>query len=316
MQRIRIPQTDLDVSVLCCGTGSFGTGIQGEATDRLIADYLEAGGNFFDTAHCYAFWVENGLGASEREVAASLRRLGALENAVVATKGGHSSGGDAYPRPEDFLNERLIQSDIEESLNRLEIERIDLYYLHRDDGRTPVGELIEMLNREVQRGRLRYLAASNWTVKRLAAANAYAAAKGLQGFVASQMQWSLAVPNWQATEEDPSTRTVTDAEITYHSETGIPLVAYSATASGYFATAEGGNSLYDNEQNRARRERAIALSAQLGCTPPQIAIAWLLNQKPPTIPLFGTTNRAHMAEILGAVNVSLTPEQVDWLTKG
>src|ERR1043166_2480787 len=103
MESYRLPHTDLEVSALCLGTGSFGTSIKDGEADRLVAAFLEAGGNFFDTAHCYAFWKPNGLGASERELAACLRRLGALEGTVIATKGGHPDQGEAYPRPVDFL---------------------------------------------------------------------------------------------------------------------------------------------------------------------------------------------------------------------
>lgn len=315
MQRYRLPQTDLEVSALCFGAGSLGTATQGAATDRLLAAYLEAGGNFFDTAHCYAAWVEKGEGVSERELAASLRRLGAFDRVVIATKGGHPAFGDFYPRPDDFLSERVLAADIDDSLNRLGVETIDLYYLHRDDGRTPVEVILEALNREVARGRLRYLAASNWSVKRLADANQYAAEKGLRGFVASQVQWSLAVPNWPITE-DPTTRYVTQKEIAWHTAAGIPLIPYSATAGGYFAGTPGSAALYDNPTSRARRERARTLSAELGCTPTQIALAYLRHQTPTVIPIFGTTNPAHLSEALGSLSVKLSAAQTRWLRDG
>ena len=315
MRRHRLPNTDLEVSTLCFGASSFGTGVRNAEADRLTAAFVEAGGNFFDTAHCYAFWEPNGLGASERELGASLRRLGLQDKVIVATKGGHPDWGAQYPRPADFLSEQVILSDIEESLERLGVSRIDLYYLHRDDGRTPVGEIIEMLNREVQRGRLRALGASNWSVTRLAEANAYAAQKGLQGFAASQIQGSLAEPKWQP-DADPTTRYATDTEWAWHSDAGLPLVLYSATAGGYFANATGSGGLYDSPANQMRRERARELSARLGCTPTQVALAYLMAQSPPVVPLFGTTNPTHLTEILGAVSVALTPEQVRWLHEG
>src|SRR5439155_5807796 len=180
--------TDLEVSALCFGAGGFGTSVGGAAAERLVADFLAAGGNFFDTAHCYAFWRANGLGASERELGACLRRLGALDTAVIATKGGHPDMGPDYRRPADFLSRGVIAADLDDSLERLGLDCIPLYYLHRDDGLTPVGEIVETLNEEIGRGRVRYLGASNWSVARIAAANAYAAAHGLRGFVASQVQ--------------------------------------------------------------------------------------------------------------------------------
>ena len=86
MQVVSLPGTHLAVSRFCFGAGAFGTGVMGDKADRLLAAFVEAGGNFFDTAHCYAFWAPGGLGASERELAASLRRIGAWNGAVVATR--------------------------------------------------------------------------------------------------------------------------------------------------------------------------------------------------------------------------------------
>ncbi len=315
MKRTTLPNSDIQVSQLCCGTGSFGTALKGADTDRLVAAYLEAGGNCFDTAHCYAFWEENGDGASERELTTSLRRLGALDQAVIATKGGHPDAGERYRRPDHYLSESVLTSDISDSLKRLDVERIDLYFLHRDDPRVPIPDILGVLNREIERGRLRALGASNWSVARITEANLYARRNNLQGFVASQIQWSLATPNWKHGPE-PTMRYVTPEEVYWHIATGLPIMAYAATAGGYFSNTPSGNAGYDNPDNRARRERAIQLAAKLNCTPTQIAFAWLLHQKPTVLPLFGTTNPAHLTEILGALQISLTPKQTDWLLKG
>lgn len=310
MNRLLIPGTDLSVSPLCLGAGGFGTRLRGADVDRLLGAFLKAGGNFLDTAHCYAFWEPGGLGASERELGAALRRLGAGAEVVIGSKGGHPDHGPAYRRPPDFLSETVIARDIEESLERLGQERIDLYYLHRDDGRTPVAEILGILNREVERGRLRYLGASNWSVARVVEANEYAAEHGLRGFAVSQVQWSLARPTWSA-GPDPTTRSVGAEEITWHAESGVPLVCYSATAGGYFGGRDRGG--YATPANRERRQRAQTLARQLGCTPTQVALAWLMHQPARAIPLFSTTRPEHLEEALGSLSVSLTPEQVRWV---
>lgn len=314
-----LPHTDLEVSALCLGMAEFGTDIQNDAADHLAAAYLEAGGNFFDSAHCYAFWKEGGLGASERELGNVLRRLrGSADDpgVVIATKGGHPDNGPQYRRPDDFLSERVIAADIEDSLNRLGIERIPLFYLHRDDGKTPVGEIIEMLNREIARGRIAHIGASNWSVARIAGANAYAAAHGLHGFVASQTQWSLAQPTWTA-GTDPTVRFVTgEEEAAEYTRLGVPIVAYSATAGGFFAGRGHDRGGYATPENRARYERAVALSKRIGGTPTQIALAYLMHQEGRVIPLFSTGNREHLAEAVGAAAVTLEPEQVRWLRDG
>ena len=315
MKRRQLPGMDREVSELCFGMGGFGTTTRGEATDRLVATYLEAGGDFFDTAHCYLFWEENGEGASERELGACLRRLGVRERVVVASKGGHPDGGESYRRPNDYLSPKTLTSDIDESLERLSDTHIDLYYLHRDDPRIPVEEIIDFLNSEIARGRIGALGASNWSVQRIAAANAYAERSGLHGFVASSVMCSLADPGWKITPE-PTMRYVTSEEETWHTATQLPIVAYSATGAGYFARTPDTTKPPTNPANEARRERARSLASELCCTPTQIALAWLLHQPYPILPLFCTTKPDHLAEILGATGITLKPEHVHWLRNG
>ncbi len=313
MEHHRLRDTPLEVSTFCLGTGGFGTRVRDADTDRLVAAYLEAGGNFFDTAHCYAFWEPGGLGASERELGACLHRLGCRGGVVVATKGAHPDGGPDYPRPDRYLSAQVIASDLDESLDRLGLEWVDLYYLHRDDPRVPVEEVLGILNGEVARGRIRYLGASNWSVSRLAAAQEAAARLGLRPFVISQVQWSLAVPTWQPSS-DPTTRFAAEEEARWHEENGLPIAAYTSTAQGYFAGRA--DPLFDTPANQARRERAREVAARHGCTPSQVALAYLLHQPLQVIPILGTTDPRHLAEDLGATSVSLTPEEVHYLRDG
>ncbi len=305
-----LPRTDLSVSALCYGAMGHGT-LEGDRADRLFAQYREAGGNFFDTAHCYCFWIANGLGESERVLGAAIRRHGCRDQVVIASKGGHPGAGEHYPKPDRYLSAETVAADLDDSLSRLRLDVIDLYYLHRDDPRLPAGEIIEMLNAEVRRGRIRFLGASNWTAARIAEANAYAAAHGLRGFAASQPQWSLAQRNAGG---DPTMRAMTPDDFQWHAETGLPVIPYTPTAGGYFAGRDVAS--FDNPVSQARRERAVALAADLGCTPTKLALAWLLHQPFLTIPIIGTTNPAHLADALGAAAVVLAAEQVKWLTEG
>lgn len=317
MQQVTLPGTDLKVSRLCLGTGVFGAPIKGDNATRVVDEYLRIGGNFIDTAHCYAFWEPDGeAGCSEREVGRILRELGVREQVVLATKGAHPDGGPKYPRPERYMSPEVIAQDIADSLQRLQVHTIDLYYLHRDDSRVPVDEIISVLNEHVRAGRIRYLGASNWRTERIEQANRYAAEHRLQGFVISQVQWSLAVPNWQM-GEDPTVRYVTSEDAEWYARHGMPTAAYTSTAQGYFAgTEKGEQSFGNNPVNATRRERARQLAQQIGATPTQIALAWLLHQKPLTIPIFMTGNLEHLRECMASAEVTLTPEQVRWLAEG
>ena len=181
----------------------------------------------------------------------------------------------------------------------------------------PVGEIIQTLNAEIARGRLRYIAASNWPVRRIQEANEFAKAHGLAGFVASQPQWNLAHPNGDPPTVEPSCKFLLAADVVWHASAKLPVIPYSSTAGGYFATdgqSNAGN--FDNPVSRARLGRAKELAAQLGRTPNQIALAYLMNQEFPVIPIIGTTDVEHMKDAFGAVDVKLTGQQVRWLRDG
>ena len=313
MLNLPIPNSSLTVSSLCLGAAGFGTDVRGKDVDNLVATFLSAGGNFFDTAHVYACWVPGGSGASERELGAALRRAGVQDKVVVATKGGHPDIQNIYPRPADFLSEKTIANDICESQDRLGVESIDLYYLHRDDGITPVCEIIESLNERISSGSIRHIGASNWSVERIAEANDYAKVHDLQGFVISQIQGSLAIPNWKVENRDPTMRRIDSETLTYHENSGIPITCYTATAGGYFASNPHSHGQFDNSENRERLLRAATLATELGVTPTQVALAYLQCQRATTIPVFGTTRVEHLQEAIGSAKITLSKAHLEWL---
>lgn len=312
MRRFRIDC--LEVSCICRSAAPFGTGVRGADMFRLYDAYRAAGGNFFDTAHCYCFWLENGMGASEKALGECLRRSGDRREVVIGTKGGHPAVLPKYPRPDAYLAPEVIASDIRDSLERLGVDQIDLYFLHRDDQRVPVAEIMDAVNAEIAGGRIRCAGASNWTAARMEEANAYAAKNNLKGFVASQPQWNLAQPNPPA---DPTLRFVSEGDELWHAKNRFPIVAYSPTACGYFASADmSKGKAFDNPVSRQRHARVRELAAQLGVTPNQIALAWLMCQPFPVIPILGTTDATHQSDAIGATSLKLTAAQLDWLRNG
>jgi aryl-alcohol dehydrogenase-like predicted oxidoreductase len=321
MKRHQIPHTDLSVSSLCYGVMRFGAKVHGDDMHELYRVYCEAGGNFFDTAHGYAPWYPNGDGCSERSLGECLRKFGNRQDVVIGTKGALPDQGPVYRRPADCMTPEVIASDITESLGRLQIDQIDLYTLHRDDIRHPAGEIIETLNAEIVRGRIRYIGASNWTVERMAEANAYAVAHRLQGFVASSPQWNLGRANhnpigWDG-QFDATAHMMNDEDIAWHRKTQVAVMPWTPTAYGFFDGATGRNpESFDNPEGRERRERARKLARELGATANQVAMAYLLAYDFPVFPILGTTNMAHLTDSLGAVRLSLTPKQRDWLLTG
>ena len=317
MNRRQLGGTDLVVSAVCCGAGGFGSACKGADLDALLKVYRDAGGNFVDTAHCYAFWLPEGSGCSERALGDYLRRNGKCD-LVIGTKGGHPSA-PGYRKTDAWLAPGCVAADIDDSLGWLGLDALDFYWLHRDDTRVPVGEIVDMLNAEFRRGRIRWFGASNWHRDRLAAANAYAAAHGLQGFSASQPEWNLALKNGlPAMESGPGAgtemRVMTALDRAWYRETKLPVVPYSATAGGYFASrGERCQAAYASPVNRGRLERAVVLATEIGVTPGQIALAWLMNQEFPVLPIIGSLQAVHLQEDLAASGICLTPGQVQWL---
>ena len=151
---ISIPQSSLKLSAMCMGNAAFGTGLPETQTDRLYAAFREAGGNCFDSAHCYCFWLPGGQGCSERALGKCIHRHGDVGQVSVITKGGHPAAPPAYPRPDAYLSPEILGEDIDDSLDDLNGNGIDLYILHRDDTRVPVSEIIDCLNTHIAAGRI------------------------------------------------------------------------------------------------------------------------------------------------------------------
>ncbi len=306
MKRHPIPGTDLHLSTFCCGLGDLFTVGETDASDKLLDTYVEAGGNFFDTAHMYCHWLPGGNGLSEISIGDYVRRRG-LKDVIIATKGGCGSNWRYRKVVDDLFSPGRLIADIDDSLARLETDTISLYYMHRDDPRVPVSEIMDTLHAEIRRGRLRYIAASNWRFERLAEANAYARSKNLQPFVLAEMNWSLAAHKSRFGLNTPG-------QVDWYRQTRLPVAPYSPTAQGFFTgTATESEKAFGTPENNARRERVAALAGKSGATPTQIALAWLLNHPFPVFPIIGTSNPDRLTDALGAEQVTLTEQELAWL---
>jgi 1-deoxyxylulose-5-phosphate synthase len=296
------------LSRLVLGTVSF------TVADRALASaildrFVENGGTAIDTAHVY------GQGKSELVVGQWLRESADRAGLTIITKGAHiDRQGNHRVTPEQ------ITDDLLESLERLQIDTVDLYLLHRDDPSVPVGPIVDCLNLHAAEGRIRAFGGSNWSHQRLDEANAYAAANGLRGFVASSPNLALAVPNEPMWTGCISVAGDAGAQQWYR-DRQFPLLAWSSQAGGFFSgrftPGRPKNAsmvrVYYQEDNWRRLRRARQLARELGCSPTQIALAWVLSQPFPTFALIGPRSEEELGDCLGALDVRLTPEQVAWL---
>ena len=281
-------------------------------TMAAMADaFFEGGGTCFDTAFIYSD------GRSEALLGEWMAARHIRDQVVVLSKGAHPP--DCSP---DAVSRQLTQS-----LERLQTDYLDLYCLHRDDPNVPVSEWIDVLNQEVNAGRLKLFGGSNWTAERIEEANHYAAAHGLQGFSLLSNNFSLARmvdPVWPGCLSSS-----TDDFREWHSARHFPLFPWSAQARGFFlnweeaglAATRHGADPTDAEMHRVwgapdnleRRKRAHQLASELGVKPIQIALAYVLNQDFPCCALIGPRTPMQLHDSLAAAHIQLTPDQVNWL---
>jgi predicted dehydrogenase/aryl-alcohol dehydrogenase-like predicted oxidoreductase len=276
------------------------------ASASLTLDaFYEAGGNLFDTAYVY--------GAGKTEAIFGdwhTSRNVPREEIVLIGKGAHSPL--CYPD--------MIAKQLDQSLERLKTDYVDAYFMHRDNLDIPVGEFVDAMDAEVRRGRIRGIfGGSNWTRERMDEAAAYAAKNGKQAPAALSNNFSLAEmldPIWAgcvAASDDEWKQ--------WQQSRQIPNFAWSSQGRGFF-TDRAGRDRHDDEEivrvwysdrNFVRRDRAIELAQNLGRHPIHIALAYVIAQPFPVIPLIGPRTIAELEDSLSALDIRLTPEQVKWL---
>lgn len=322
MRQVTLPGSTLRVSSLCLGTGQFGSRIGQEMGWRLLDAFVEAGGTLIDTANVYGDWVPGLKSPSEKMIGAWLHARGWRDRIVLATKGGH-------PRLQTMDVPRLSPADlihdVDESLAHLKTDVIDLYWLHRDDPTRPVGEIMETLAELIAAGKIRTIGCSNWRADRIRAAQEYAAAHGLPGFVADQMMWSLAVIDPDSLT-DPSMVAMTPALHRYHLESGLAAIPYASQANGLFQKLAHWRTRhtlprslaarYPLAENQARLARAQSLARDLGVSLTSIILGYLQSHPFVTVPIIGCRTLEQLTDSLAGDGVRLTPGQLTFLEVG
>jgi aryl-alcohol dehydrogenase-like predicted oxidoreductase len=276
---------------------AYGPADEGEAM-RVLSRYLELGGNFLDTAEIY--------GPYENEKLLGRFLVGVpREDVVVATKfgfrlkDGKITGADSSPAN--------IRKVCDESLQRLGLEYIDLFYQHRVDPSVPIEEVVATVGALVQAGKVRAIGLSEASPETLRKANA------VHPIAALQSEYSL----WSRDVEDGGLETCR--------ELGIGFVPYSPLGRGFLtgsiqkaADLDASDWRLTNprfrgdalERNLELAGHVKSLAAKKGCSPAQLALSWVLAQGDDIVPIPGTKRVKYLEDNLGAVNVSLAPEEL------
>jgi aryl-alcohol dehydrogenase-like predicted oxidoreductase len=317
MRYTEIPGVNKPVARLIQGGTMFGSDLDEAESCLLLDQVYELGCNTIDTAHVYS------AGESERLIGRWMQERGLREEVVIITKGA------AHSRDRRRLTPFDIAADLHDSLARLRTNYVDLYLLHRDDLNVPVEPIVEALNEHIQAGRIHAFGASNWSHERIEAANAYARAHGLQPFVASSPQFSLA--DSQA-EPWPLCLSISGsagkAAREWYAEAQMPLLIWSPLASGFFSGKFRRDNLdqfgerewdevairtYANEENFQRLDRASMLAAEKGLSPAQVALAYVMNQPMNVFAVVGPHSAEKFKANIEASDLELTAREMAWL---
>ena len=311
MEYTTLGQTGMKVSRLCLGCMSFGTPewrdwvLDESESYPIIERAIDLGINFFDTANMYS------VGESERILGTALE--GRREESVVATKGffrmdednPHSGG----------LSRKAIEQELTASLDRLGMETVDLYQIHRWDYNTPVEVTLRALDDAVRRNQTRYVGASSMWAYQFADALHTSERLGLERFVTMQNHYNLLYR-----EEEREMLPLCERE-------GIGVLPWSPLARGYLArpheefdaTIRGESDTYAKNHpyfegnGREINERVAELADQKDASMAQIALAWLLHKDWVDAPIIGTTSVEHLEDAVEALDISLSESDIEWL---
>jgi aryl-alcohol dehydrogenase-like predicted oxidoreductase len=306
---MKIGTSDLDVSALCLGGNPFGWTADEKTSFAVLDAYAEAGGNFIDTADMYGGSAAGTGGESERIIGRWLKARGNRDRMVIATKVG-ALPGMANLAPD------TIRRGAEGSLRRLGVDHIDLYYAHQDDPETPLAETLTAFDSLVRAGKVRHLAASNFTASRLSAALDTSAREGLATYIAVQQEYNLVQREGY---ERGMASTVAEA--------GLCCLPYVSLARGFLTGKyrPGGPKVNSPRADRARAHldgNGPAVLAALDevaaahhTTLAAVALAWLGAQPTVATPLAGARNPAQLADLLPFLTLRLTADEVALLNE-
>jgi aryl-alcohol dehydrogenase-like predicted oxidoreductase len=314
MEYRKLGRTGLKVSALCLGTMQWGWTADEQTSHEVMDAFVEAGGNFIDTADVYSKWAENNEGGvSEEVIGRWLKERGNRSQVILATKVRGAMG----PGPNDEgLSRKHIFDAVEASLRRLQTDYVDLYQMHWYDADTPIDETLGALDTLVQQGKVRYVGCSNYPAWRLVQALWASDSHGTVRYDSIQPHYNLA---YREEFEEELAAVVTEYQ--------IGVIPYSPLANGFLTgkytrsnvpvsvRAQSVQQRYFNEAGWRTLDAVQDVAGQTGSTPTAVALAWLLEQPFMTAPIIGANSVEQLGESLAAVDLSLSPSQVDTLSQ-
>jgi aryl-alcohol dehydrogenase-like predicted oxidoreductase len=311
MQKIQWKGSNEKVSAMCLGTMYFGSRVDKETSYRILDAYFDAGGNFLDTANCYAFWIDRCVGdESENLLGQYFADRGNRKDVFLATKLGartveRTDGSKGW----EGASPTAIQRAIDGSLKRLRIDNVDLLYIHVDDRETPLEDSLEALDRLVQQGKVRYIGISNVKAWRFSEAKMISRMKGLSSFTAVQNFYTYLRDRldkdftWISPEFTDMAKTFNDFNLLAYG----PLLK-GAYARGEFQPWDDQAERFTTADSKARLEHLNLLSRELGVSVNQLVLNYVMHTDPGVIPIFGASTLEQLNDSLGALDITWTED--------
>lgn len=313
MEYRRLGRTGLKVSELCLGTMQWGWTASEEDGCAVMDAFVEAGGNFIDTADVYSRWVPgNPGGVSEEIIGRWMQDRGNRRQVVLASKvRGRMWNG---PNGEGLSRAHIVQA-CEDSLRRLQTDTIDLYQTHYFDADTPIDETLRALDDLVRAGKVRYIGCSNYPAWRLTQALWTSDKLGLARFDSLQPHYSLIHRAEFERELKPLCESLQVGVIPYSPLAGGFLTGKYRRDNMPDSARAGGVKRYLNDKGFAILDVLDQVAQRHSATDAQVALAWQLAQPVITSPIFGANSLAQLEEILKATTITLSSEDVEELNQ-
>lgn len=313
-----------EVSKLIFGTTYLGNMEKEQPVYQQMDYYFDQGGRCIDTARIYSNFEPTDKRPSEEVIGEWLKANGVRKEMILSTKGAHPAYGHMdQPR----LGKDDLNVDISRSLEALQTDYIDVYWLHRDDERLSVEPIMQTLHEFVKQGMVKAIGASNWSVERILEANACAEKMGFTPFTASQIQWSLG----DTTPKDLNDETlvcVNQSIYQQYLESQIPLWAFESQAKGLFSKLqqmeeeqlpEKLRMRFLNSSNRERNlqkmSRVLELSKKYQVSPAVISLAYITCNPLSAGAIIGCSNLEQLKDSMQAADFVLSADEVAFLNE-
>ncbi|PZU13010.1 MAG: alcohol dehydrogenase [Chryseobacterium sp.] len=306
MNRIKINNTDLEVSRINLGGNVFGWTLDEQQSFEILDAFVGGGFNFIDTADTYPWWVNGKGGLSETIIGNWLKARGNRKDLIIATKVGSETKEHGF----DISKKHILKS-VDESLKRLQTDYIDLYYTHFDDNVTTIEETLSAYDEIVKAGKVRYIAASNVSPERLVQSFEIAEKNGFPKYVALQPHYNLVERADYETKYLPLVEKYSLTVFPYWSLAAGFLTGKYRSEVDLGKSARGGNALkYLNEKGLGVLAALDEVADKHKVQQSTVALAWLLVQPHIGAPIASATSKSQLETLFAAPELKLDNEDL------